>query len=511
MITMSLKGKYIRNSYFNVVGWIWLVALNLATVPYIVHKLGYDAYGILALVLLVLGYFSFLDFGLGDAVIKYFSHYYTLKDFDKLNKIINSILFLYLLIGLFGAGLIILFTKLFALKIFKIPLPLHPVATYCFYLGAVGFVLNLIFGVISKIPEAIQRFDLSNRNNVIMGTTITLSSVFFLFLGYGLREVIIVNLLGSLLGIVLFYRTTKKLVPQLIFNMKFHSRDFKEIVIFGLYTVYIKLSSLITGSVNQFFVGALVGTSGVTIFNVPFKIILRFQSLIYRISFIVFPLSSELSAAKDNEKIRSVYLQLSKYILILSSFFFIPLISFSREILRYWMGPDFAARSSYVMLMCCLFYYMMSLTMVPGLVALGLGQPKYTALFSSLTALINIALVIPLIKSWGIDGAATALFLSSITAPVMIYVISVKVVRITINEYLNIVIGRSVFVILLSIIIAHNLKQYMTNIWYFLCIIVSVYLLLAASFYEICLRREEKMTIRNNVIILIKRLGVKKA
>jgi len=508
---MDLKREFIRNSFFNVIGWIWLVILNIASIPYIVHKLGYDAYGILALVLLVLGYFSFLDFGLGDAVIKYFSHYYALKDFNKLNKIINSILYLYLLIGLFGAGLIFLFTKLFALQVFKIPLSLHPVAIFCFYLSAVGFFLNLIFGVISKIPEAIQRFDLSNRNNVIMGTAITLSNVIILFLGYGLREVIIVNLLGSLLGIVLFYRTTKRLVPQLRFNIGFHFQDFKEVAYFGLYTVFTKFSSIITGSINQFFVGALIGTSGVTIFNIPFKIISRIQSLIYRISYAVFPLSSELSAAKDNNRIQSVYLQLSKHVFLLSSLFFVPLISFPKEILRYWMGSDFALRGFYVMLMCCLFFYFMSLTMVPGLVALGLGQPKYNAFYSFLTALINISVVIPFTKTWGINGAATSLLLSSLTAPVMIYVISVKVVGISFRKYLSFAVGKSALVILAALLISHILKELITSLFVFACIISGVYLFMGGLFYEMCLGREEKTLIRNSLVVLIKKLRFAKA
>jgi len=38
---------------------------------------------------------------------------------------------------------------------------------------------------------------------------------------------------------------------------------------------------------------------------------------------------------------------------MLTSLFFIPLICFSREILNYWLGPEFAANGSYVMLMCC--------------------------------------------------------------------------------------------------------------------------------------------------------------
>jgi O-antigen/teichoic acid export membrane protein len=294
--------------------------------------------------------------------------------------------------------------------------------------------------------------------------------------------------------------------------MKFHFQDFKEVLNFGLYTIFTKFSSLITSSINQLFIGILVGTGGVTIFNVPFKIILRFNSLIYRISFIVFPLSSELSAVKDNDKLRSVYLKLSKYIFILISIFFIPLISFPKEILHYWMGPDFAVRGSYVMLMCCLAFYLISLTMVTGLVALGLGQPKYNAFFSFLTAFINIVLIFPFTKLWGINGAATALFISSLQAPIMIYVTSTKVVGVNFKKYASFVVGRSVYVILVALLISHLfLRQLITSLFLFICISLGEYLLLAALFYALSLGREEKRLLRNSLLVLINRLRIEKA
>ncbi len=490
---MSLKKKYIKNSFYNVIGWGWIIVLNIMTIPYIVHKLGYDAYGILVLVLLVLGYFAFLDFGLGDAVIKYISHYYTLKDFRKINRIINSILFLFIIIGLIGGGLIVLFTRFFALKIFKIPMQLQSTAVYCFYLGAIGFFLNLIFGVISKIPEALQRFDLSNRNNVITGTTITLSNVLVLFLGHGLKEVVIVNILGSALGISLFYVTDKKLIPQLTFNLKFDFRDFREIFQFGLYTIFTRFSGIITNSINQLFVGFLIGTTGVAIFSVPFKIVSKFQGFIYRLAFIIFPVSSELLAQKDLEKLQNVYLKLSKYVFLLSSIFFVPLIAYSNKILFYWMGADFASKGTYLMTMISLTFYLISLTMVPGLVALGLGKPRYNAFFSFLTATINMVFIYPLTKMWGINGAAIALLLSSLQVPVAIYVINKKVVEINTKRYFSFVFGKLILFNIVAFIFYNLiLNRLITNLLTFLLIVFVSYGFLAILFYKIGLAKDDK-------------------
>src|ERR1035437_2426308 len=133
---MSLGKRFIKNSFFNVAGWLWLTVISVVTVPYIVKKLGYDAYGVLSLVSMVVGYFAFLDLGLGDAVIKYVSHYQFLKNYAKMNRILSSILALFIVIGIGGGVGIILFTEFFAIRLFKIPMHLVDDSRFCFFVSS---------------------------------------------------------------------------------------------------------------------------------------------------------------------------------------------------------------------------------------------------------------------------------------------------------------------------------------------------------------------------------------
>lgn len=443
---MSVKARFLTNSFSNAAGWAWLTVLNIAAIPYIVRKLGYDGYGILSLVSLVLGYFAFLDFGLGSAVIKYISYYHALDDIRRTNRIVNSTLFLFLIIGLAGACLIIIFTRFFALKIFNIPAPLHSTALSCFYLSAIGFSLNLVLGVISRIPEALQRFDLSNKVNTAVGTLVTLSNVLILFLGYGLTQVVVMNIIGSAAGIFLFYTVSKRILPRVSLDMKFSLRDFREVLHFGAYTVFTNFSALITNSINQVVVGSVVGMSGLAVFNIPFRIVSRFQTFIFRLAFIFFPLSSEFHAHSDMKRLRSSYLKLSRYVFLLSSCVFIPLLAYPGEILLYWMGGDFAQKGAAAMFLISLGFYLITFTMVAGLTALGVGKPGYNAIFSTCTAVLNLALVYPLTKIRGITGAGAALLLSVLHFPVDICVINKKILGIGGLEYFRYVFGRNLLI-----------------------------------------------------------------
>src|SRR3974390_136077 len=78
--------------------WSWSgVAANLAIAlllnPYIIRKLGPERYGIWALIFTVIDYFWFFDLGLTPAVANFCARYWTNRETEKINQVINTALF----------------------------------------------------------------------------------------------------------------------------------------------------------------------------------------------------------------------------------------------------------------------------------------------------------------------------------------------------------------------------------------------------------------------------------
>ena len=83
---MRRSHKFLKNISFNLLSRIWYIVLALVTTPYIVTKLGTDAYGILSITLTLVGYFSLTEIGMGNTLIKYLSEYLASKKENKVEK-----------------------------------------------------------------------------------------------------------------------------------------------------------------------------------------------------------------------------------------------------------------------------------------------------------------------------------------------------------------------------------------------------------------------------------------
>ena len=63
----QISGKIIaRDTTINLIGRVIPIIVAIATISYAVHKLGVERFGILALAMTIIGYFTIFDMGLGQ-------------------------------------------------------------------------------------------------------------------------------------------------------------------------------------------------------------------------------------------------------------------------------------------------------------------------------------------------------------------------------------------------------------------------------------------------------------
>jgi O-antigen/teichoic acid export membrane protein len=128
----------------------------------------------------------------------------------------------------------------------------------------------------------------------------------------------------------------------------------------------------------------------------------------------VFPAASALSARGELERLRTLYLKASRYVVFLNASVLVLVAVFSYQILYYWIDPQFARAGQVVLAVMALSQFIDSLTSLPSLVNDGMGHPRYSGMFALTRAGLGLVAVYVGVDGWGIAGAAWGHLLASV-------------------------------------------------------------------------------------------------
>lgn len=449
-----LKNTLVKNSLFSSLSWGGNVILNLFLIPVIIHYIGSEGFGIYALMTGLIGYFSLLDLGFGQGIIKFVAEYEEKKESANACSAINSALFVQCTTGGLGFLLLIIFNNPI-LDLLHVSPQFYHEASVCLYLSAGGFFISMFMATFSSALIGLQAYPTVGKVNLSVSLVTTLSSLCTLALGGGLYLLILITVISTLLQMLVFFHFVRSMILDYSILYGYNKHMIVKLWKYSGYLFVFKLSGLLNNYFVRFIVALLWGPQAVTAFVVPYKLISLAQGFMSSFSGVFFPFASALSARGDDELLRTIYIKSSKYVSVLSTPIFIFLGFYSWSILKVWMGDEFADTTWPVLAFLAPAHLLAAWTMIPANTALGLGQSKVVALFSTIVAILNLAFVFILTGWYGAVGAAAAIFISSLQGPIFIWYVTVHVLFIEWSQYWQKVFRMQiipVFVFIISII-----------------------------------------------------------
>jgi len=434
---MSRSRILVRNTSWNFASQGWLIALGFVITPYIIRKLGADAYGVLSIIGVVIGYFGFLDLGLGQAVIKYVSEYYAKKEFDLIGQVISTAIALYLILGTIGAAIIALLSEWLVRSILKIPTDLMDISLFAFYVSALGFLINMPLTVFGSIPGALQRFDITNKIGIGVGTLQLSLTVLLLHSGYFLKAIVIMTIFISILSILLYANVLKRLLPKIKIRPAFSRRILNDMFRFGGFMLIARVAGTVVFQTDRIIIGIFFPISYVTYYSVPHSLAKKLLIVPTSIGTAAFPAASELSSLNLQEELRELYLRTTKFLVLLALPLVATFIVLGDKLLAYWLDPEFSLRSATALQILSCAIFVMLLTQPSTDISRGTGRPEWLAISAGSNAIMNVVLCMLLVPRLGINGAATSLLISTICATIpFIHVVNRKAVKVSMKELL---------------------------------------------------------------------------
>jgi O-antigen/teichoic acid export membrane protein len=143
-------------------------------------------------------------------------------------------------------------------------------------------------------------------------------------------------------------------------------------------------------------------------YSAPFEAVVRLWLEPTSLDATLFPAFSALGARDDHERLGRLASRGVKFVLLALGPVIVLVIAGAEDLLRLWLGEEFARESTLALQILACGVFVNSLALIPLVLVQGLGRPDLTAKFHLLELPLQVVLVWALVRAWGVPGAALA-------------------------------------------------------------------------------------------------------
>ena len=438
-------GLLARNTLLNVVGQIAPALVALVTIPSIIRGLGTEGYGVFSLALIVLGYFGLFDLGLGRATTKFVAEYLGQDNAKQLPGLVWTSLGLQLLLGSLGGILLAAAAPLLVSKVLNIAPALVTEAETTFFFLAPSLPVVLGAATLQGVLAAGQRFDLVNAVNIPSSSLSFLIPAAALPLGFGLPGIVLL-LLGAKLAAGLAYLVLcLRVFPSLKHAFSFDRKLLRPLFVFGGWVAVSNTLSPILTYLERFLIASLLSVGMLTFYAAPYEMVSRAVILPVALASTIFPAFSYYGP-NDRLALKELFFRSLKWILFVMTPVAILFAVFAGEILLFWLGQNFAQRSTALFQILALTFFLHAFAHLPLAAIQGLGRPDLKAKLDLVQVPLFIGLLWGLIPTMGINGAALAKLIITVIDVTCLFGLAKRLVGFSIRRLLIEILGRGILV-----------------------------------------------------------------
>ena len=383
--------------------------VGLLYTPYLLRMLGQSEYGLYSLVASVVAYLTIMDFGFGNAIIRYTARFRAEGNVGKQESMFGMFAIIYSVIGLvaMAAGLVLVFNvdSLFSASMTQVELSrARTMLLILTFNLAFTFPLSIFGSIITAYEDFIFQ-KLVQIARILLNTAVMIC---LLHLGYKAIAMVLVQTAFNLATLLLnFFRYRHKVHIKFRFN-HFDLSLLKEVALYSFWIFLGVIIDRIYWSTGQFVLGAMVGTAAVAVFAVAINLQSMYMSFSTAISNVFLPrVSSMVSKNCSDSDLSDLFIRTGRIQYVVLSFILSGFIVFGRQFIAIWAGEGY--EDSYLIALM----FFLSLT-VPLIQNLGItilqakNQMKFRSLLYIGIALCSLVFQVLLARPYGGVGVAAA-------------------------------------------------------------------------------------------------------
>jgi O-antigen/teichoic acid export membrane protein len=404
---LTSSSLLVRNTIWNLVGQVAPMGVALFAVPMLIRHVGTDRFGILTIAWMVAGYFSLFDLGLGRAMTNLVAKALGGNQLHELPAIVWTANGIMAVMGVLGAVVLAAASPLLTHFLLRIPPNLQSETLHSLFLLSFSVPLVISAAGFRGVLEAQQKFGLLNFVKIPMGVATFLAPVAMLPFTNSLTALIGALVFARVIFLVACIVLALREMPELRHRFAFDKALLRPLFSFGGWMTVSNIVSPMMVYVDRFLIGSILSISAVAYYAVPYEISTKLLILPTALVGVMFPAFSTIMIA-DRIRGAMLYRQAAKYVGLFLFPVALLLIIFGQEILRIWLGPDFAVNSTRVLQILSLGVLANGLATIPFALIQGTGRADITGKLHLFELPFYLSGVWYLTGHFGIIGTAVA-------------------------------------------------------------------------------------------------------
>lgn len=396
-----------KNVVWNLAGSLLPIFAALIAIPFLIDSLGIERFGVLALIIALVGYFGLFDLGLGRALTKLLAERLGNGQTSEIGAYAGTALLAMLGLGLAGTVLTAAVTPWLVGSFLEIPAPLRNETTNAFLVLALTIPLFTVTVGLRAILEAFQQFRTVNIVRIPVSIFFFFGPLAVLPFADSLVAVVLVLTVGRLIEFGIYLRVSLTLFAGRGNHMALNASVLAPLIRFSGWLAISSIVGPVMIYFDRFLIGSLISLEAVAFYTTPFDIVIRLLIIPGAFMGVLFP---AMATALAGDRARGAQLMMRgvNSILVTLAPAALILLPFASPLLGLWLGKEFAENSAVVLQFLSVGVFINALALIPFAFIQAAGRPDLTAKLHLLEVFPYLGLLWWLANTLGITGVAIA-------------------------------------------------------------------------------------------------------
>ena len=337
------RSRLVSNVLFTWAGQMVFFVSGFIMPRLIDHKLGQEVLGVWDFSWSLVTYFRFVDMGVSASVNRYVAQHWGKQNIEGINRVVSSAT-----VALCAAAIVIFACTVGAALILpywsgiKVDKYITVTEWSVFWIGTMQSI-GTALGAFNGVLTGCHRWELQTMRISTWQFVSVAGMIIALYCGAGLATLAAIMAIAQTLGQVTLVGLAYRACPGLKLRRSYvHLSTIKELYVYSGKTLLPTISELLLNQTASVLITGAMGFKSLAVFTRPRSLLRQIDSLERKMAMVLTPTTSSLESCGDEKEIENLLVKSVRYSIYLVLPIVLVLIVFGGEVMRIWMGPNYA-------------------------------------------------------------------------------------------------------------------------------------------------------------------------